>query len=250
MDLTSLNVVSWIAIVVLVVSAINGVRLGMVKTVFSTFTFIAALILAMAFSPKLNTTLQESVLYKAINERVEESLAGNPALTEESSDQNAVIEGLPLPEFIKNALTENNDESVYSVLGVDTFNHYISAYITRLILRVLAFLLVFIAAVIVLKLLCAILDAIAGLPVLDKLNAAGGLVFGLVNGMIILWILCSIAALFAGTSAGAALNKQISESVVLNIIYNKNLLLTLATGLKKSGLIESLQKIPELIPKN
>ncbi len=67
MDPTSLSVVSWIAIVVLAVSAINGVRLGMVKTVFSTFTFIAALILAAAFSPKLNTILQESALYKVIN---------------------------------------------------------------------------------------------------------------------------------------------------------------------------------------
>ena len=144
MDLTSMSVVSWIAIVVLVVSAINGVRLGMVRTVFSTFTFIAALILAAVFSPKLNTTLQESVLYKVVNERIEESLSGNPALTEENPNQNSVIESLPLPEFIRDALAENNDESVYSILGVDTFNHYLSAYITRLILRVLAFLLVFI----------------------------------------------------------------------------------------------------------
>lgn len=247
MDLASLSVVSWIAIVVLAVSAINGVRLGMVRTVFSTFTFIIALILAAAFSPKLNTTLQESALYKVINERVEETMAGNPSLKEENPDQNSVIEGLPLPEFIRDALTENNDEGVYAILGVDTFSHYLSAYITRLILRVLSFLLVFIAAVIILRLLCTVLDAVAGLPVLHTLNKAGGLIFGLINGMILLWIFCSIAALFAGTQAGAALNKQISESVVLNIIYNKNLLLTLAAGLKKSGLIESLQGIKDLL---
>lgn len=249
MDLAGINLVSWIAIVILAVCVINGVRFGMVRTVFSTFTFIAALILAAVFSPKLNTTLQESVLYKVINERIEETMAGNPALTEENPDQNSAIEGLPLPEFIKDALTENNDESIYSILGVDTFYHYISAYITRLILRVLAFLLVFIAAVIVLKLLCAVLDAIAGLPVLHTLNKAGGLFFGLINGMIILWILCSVAALFAGTKAGAVINKQISESVVLSIIYNKNLLLTLAAGLKKSGLIENLQQLPGLLPR-
>ena len=205
MDLAALSMVSWIAIVILVVCTINGVRLGMVRTVFSTFTFIAALILAAVFSPKLNTTLQESSIYKVVNEHVEEALAGNPALTQDNPDQNAVIESLPLPEFIRDALTENNDESVYSILGVDTFNHYLSAYITRLILRVLSFLLVFIAAVIVLKLLCAVLDAIAGLPVLHTMNKAGGFVFGFVNGMIILWILCSIAALFAGTQTGAAI---------------------------------------------
>ncbi len=249
MDLTSLSVVSWIAIVVLAVSAINGVRLGMVKTVFSTFTFIAALILAAVFSPKLNTTLQESVLYKVINERVEETMDGNPALTEDNPNQNSVIEGLPLPEFIRDALSENNDESVYSILGVDTFHHYLSAYITRLILRVLAFLLVFIAALVVLKLLCALLDSIAGLPVLHTLNKAGGLVFGFINGMIILWIFCSVAALFAGTKVGASINKQISESIVLNIIYNKNLLLSLAAGLRKSGLIEGLQQLPNLLPR-
>lgn len=241
MDLSSLSMVSWIAIIVLAVSAINGLRLGMVRTVFSTFTFIIALIIAAAFSPKLNTTLQESALYKVINERIEETMAGNPSLTEENPDQNSVIEGLPLPEFIRDALAENNDENVYSVLGVDTFRHYISAYISRLILRVLSFLLVFIAAIIILRLLCSVLDAVAGLPVLHTLNKAGGLLFGFINGMILLWIFCSIAALFAGTPAGAELNKQIGESAVLNMIYQKNLLLSLAAGLKKSGLIESLQ---------
>ena len=121
--------------------------------------------------------------------------------------------------------------------------------IVKVVLGSGAFLLVFIAGLIILKLLCALLDSIAGLPVLHTLNKAGGLVFGFINGMLILWIFCSIAALFAGTKAGAAINKQISESVVLNIIYNKNLLLSLAAGLRRSGLIEGLQQLPNLLPR-
>lgn len=243
MDLTALSLVSWIAIVVLAVCTINGIRLGMVRTVFSTFTFIAALVLAAVFSPKLNTTIQDSFLYNAVSQRVERALEGNPALKGEDRDENAVIENLPVPEFIRDALSENNDESVYQILGVDTFTHYLSAYIARLILRVLSFLLVFIAALILLRLLCAVLDAVAGLPVLHTLNKAGGLVFGFINGMIILWIFCSIAALFSGTDAGAAINRQINESIVLQTIYNKNLLLILAAGLKQVGLPAGLKSI-------
>ena len=243
MDLAEMNIVSWITLLILAVCTIRGLRMGMVRTVFSTFTFIAAMILAAVFSPRLDTVLQESPLYQTINVRVERTLEGNPELAGEGKEENLVIEKLPVPEFIRESLAENNDQSIYSLLGVDSFFHYISAYITRVILRVLAFLLVFFAAVIALRLLCAMLDAIAGLPVLHTLNRAGGLVFGFVNGMIILWILCSIAALFAGTEAGAELNRQINESVVLQTIYNKNLLLILAAGLKKIGLPQALESV-------
>jgi uncharacterized membrane protein required for colicin V production len=238
-----LSLVSWVAIVVLAVCTINGVRLGMVRTIFSTFSFIAALILAIIVSPKVNTTLQESFLYSSVNQRVERALEGNPALTGEETDENSVIDNLPVPEFIRDVLSENNDESVYQLLGVDTFHHYLSAYITRLILRVLSFLLVFLAAVILLRLLCAALDAIAGLPVLHTMNKAGGLLFGFINGMIILWILCSFAALFSGTEAGAVINRQINDSIVLQTIYNKNLLLILGAGLKKIGNLAGLKNM-------
>ena len=243
MHLADMNMVSWITLVILAVCTIRGLHMGMVRTVFSTFTFIAAMILAAFFSPRLNTVLQESPLYQTINVRVERTLEGSPELAAEGKEENLVIENLPVPEFIRESLAENNDQNIYSLLGVDTFFHYISAYITRVILRVLAFLLVFFAAVIALRLLCALLDSIAGLPVLHTLNRAGGLVFGFVNGMIILWILCSIAALFAGTEAGAELNRQINESLVLQTIYNKNLLLILAAGLKKIGLPQALESV-------
>ena len=53
------------------------------------------------------------------------------------------------------------------------------------------------------------------------------------------------------TSPSAEKTKNGKDNLISNkdIIYNKNLLLSLAAGLKKSGLIESLQQLPNLLPR-
>ena len=49
------------------------------------------------------------------------------------------IENAPMPEFIKDMLMDNNNESVYSSLGVSSFPQYVASYISRMALNILSF---------------------------------------------------------------------------------------------------------------
>lgn len=350
-----MNIVSWIAVIILLLSVINGYRRGFVNSVFSALSFVVAIIVALALSPKLSAQMMNSSFYETVNSGVESvmlgSVTGNSTdssssdasyagsygsssdassasgssssdassasgssssssgsdglfdlfnmvaadnreadqilpsdllqslfgsdegssaassaasavaeaagssvsssdvqdvlnssdassyagqaqdILDSSEGQEAVINSLPLPQYIKDALAANNSSTTYESLGVNAFTGYVSAYITRFIINVLAFILVFLLAFIALKLIQRALDLATRMPVLGAANRIGGLFFGLINGIFILWVIVSICSLLGGTGLANYINDGINNSSMLSVLYNNNFLLKFMTNL-------------------
>ena len=72
-----------------------------------------------------------------------------------------------------------------------------------------------------------ILGFIAFLPVLHGLNKTAGLLLGLVEGILFVWIFFFGVTVCAGTKTGMELLWMIADSSLLSWIYRKNLLLLL-----------------------
>ena len=51
-----MNILSWAALALLVIFAFNGLRLGLIMTVFSTFTMVVAIAVAVNISPYVSQT--------------------------------------------------------------------------------------------------------------------------------------------------------------------------------------------------
>ena len=77
------------------------------------------------------------------------------------------------------------------------------------------------------------LDMLSRIPVVHGLNKAGGFVFGLLNGVVYLWIAFIIVTIFSTTSWGQYIFAQINDSVILSFIYNNNYLLVLLANMGK-----------------
>jgi|GEM_PF-497017 len=283
-----MNVVSWIAIIILLLSALNGLRRGLVSTVFAAFSFIVAIIIAVALSPNVSSYLMGTSFYDTVNSGVEtalfssqdsstqsgssvsgsssgilgsgtqssasqgsilgssaqsSSILGSSAqssavqdlengLAADQGAQSEVISSLPLPEYIKDALSDNNNADIYESLGVNAFQGYVSTYIARMIVSGLSFILVFLAAFVILKIIGFALDLASRLPVLGALNRIGGLIFGLINGVFILWLICSAATLLGGTELAGYIYSGINGSRMLSFIYNNNFLLDLLANIR------------------
>ena len=238
-----MNIMAICAVLILLIYMIRGFHLGFVKTVFSTFGFIIAITLATNVTPSVSAALNSSPLYGIINEQVHNGLFGTeesePAGHDETyisdgdqsgltGSEEAIIESLPLPSFVKNSLILNNNQNVYDTLGISAFEDYVSAYITRLIIQALGYLIVFIIVTLFLKIVVTALDLIAKLPVLRTFNKAGGFIFGVVNGLVVLWIICIVLAMLSGTEIGQTAYAMINESAFLKIVYNSNPLLRIA----------------------
>lgn len=80
----------------------------------------------------------------------------------------------------------------------------------------------------VLKYVCAALDLISKLPIINELNKAAGILAGLFRGIFMIWLLFIVITVFREASWGTAALEMIGESRLLTKLYDGNLILRLA----------------------
>ena len=140
------------------------------------------------------------------------------------------IDGAAMPQFLKDQLIQNNNSTIYSELGADSFPQYVAKYISRLVLNLLSFLVTFLLAIIIVKALMFAVNIIGELPVLGLINHIGGGVLGLVLAVVIVWIGFLIMTLAYTTDVGTACFEMVEKSKILRFLYETNPLLIRLLG--------------------
>lgn len=228
-----MNWLEILVIVILVGYTFNGRRRGFIKTVFTLFSTIIALLLTMWISPMVNKELQKSdKIMNFVNSKVEKVVDFNKP-NDKTSEQMNFIDKLFLPGPIKNTLKENNTGDTYIAMAADSFNEYITGSISRIILNAAVFILVMLIVMIILGVVSRALDIISKLPIINGLNKTTGLLVGIIHGIVMVWIGFIILTMFSSTSIGKNMFLLISESQFLTVLYDNNLLLKYITDIGK-----------------
>lgn len=219
---------NWLLIIVLAIILVNawiGRRIGLIKIVFSLFSFIISLSLSTWISPQINGMLKKNeTFYNKVYDKVEEMLALEDR---ETSDQDEMIDKLPLPKSIKETLIENKEKQEENIKS------YIVTQVTGIVINVMAYILTFVIVFIALWVLSTALNIISKLPILNRINKISGLIVGGLQGLIVVWILFLLITVIGGSELGQTAFKQIEESAILSFIYDKNLLLNIVLGAVK-----------------
>lgn len=222
-----------IVVVILVVNALIGMKVGFIKTVFSLCSMIVALVLTLWISPYVNDAMKGNEKFvNYVGTKVEKILP----LVEDKADQKAketAIDKMALPESIKNALLENDNAKVYEDLAVNSFKDYLKSYITGIVINALAFIVTFIVLLVLLWVLCFALNIISKLPLLNQINKMGGLIAGVVHGLVVVWLLFVLITVFASSEWGQKAMEMIKDNQILSIIYNNNFILKFVTSASK-----------------
>lgn len=185
-----------------------------------------------AFREKIGSSILQTVGIDSI-EKDSEDFFGKSQYTL-PDEQRLIIEGLNLPNSVKEALITNNNHEIYQVLGVNAFADYISAYLSQAIIQSVCFILLFIIVFISVQIVVRWLDLIAKLPIINGINQLAGAVLGGVQGLLYLWIGCIVLSAFTSTPFGLAVMEQIEKSTWLYILYHNNFLSALMIGVAKS----------------
>lgn len=140
------------------------------------------------------------------------------------------IEMAELPEVFKSLLSDNNNDVIYEKLGVKTFAEYVGEFLSKLIIHIVAFLCTFLLVTIVLRAIIFALDIVSELPVLGFFNRLAGGVVGAAGGLIIIWLFFVMITLLYVTAFGREIYQVIQENAILNMLYENNPLMKLATN--------------------
>jgi len=211
---------NWLLIAVLAIIIINawiGKKIGFIKIVFSLFSFIITLLITTWISPKINGLLKNNeTFYQKTYQKVEKTLSLE---TKENSDQDEMINDLPLPKSIRENLIENKKKQEANIKS------YIVFQVTGIVINAIAFILTYVVVFVGLWIIGAAINIISKLPIIHQINKWAGFIVGGMQGLFIVWLLLLLLTVFGGSELSQSAFKQIEESKFLSFIYNKNFIL-------------------------
>jgi len=207
---------------VLVLCAFIGYRRGLVRTLYRFVSFILALILASRLYPIVSGALRGSFVFDFIRDRIagatnfEEAFRENvpaPDISEAIRNNN-IIEALPLPQPIRDALHNSNTPDMFELLRVSTIEDFITGFFANIIINVLSLIIVFLLVLIILHFAGKALGIVDKIPIIKSFNRAGGLAAGALIGGIIVWLMLFVVIMFFSTGASDFLYGLIDGSAL------------------------------------
>ena len=118
---------------------------------------------------------------------------------------------------LSNAVNQTQNEVVHETAGA----------MAEKVINLIVFIGIFTAVRVALFALTFIADAITSLPILKQLDDAGGILYGLVKGLLIIYAVLAIVNLIVTFTSSVAISDVISSSHITKFFYNNNLLLNI-----------------------
>jgi len=199
---------------------------GFVRACLGLLPAVGAIAGAYFIYPHLSKFLRGSFVYTKIMDSVQSKL-GLETILDNSiySTQSDIINSLNAPEFLKDALINNNNSVVYDILDVSGIEEYISGYIANISVNILSMVTAFLAFFIIIKLLIRALDVVSDLPVLSFFNKSCGFAVGILKGTVFIWITGIVLTFFYYNETFAKFFELLSDSKLALFMYENNFLL-------------------------
>lgn len=214
-----------VVLAVILGCAVAAWRKGFLRAAFGFLPMLAALVGTHIASPFVGKFLRETALFDSLSGSIRDSMGLDTAIKEGTMQtQTEIIEAMPLPDFLKEALLENNNPVIYQLLDVDSLKEYIAGFLANVCLNilsvVLAFLLIYIAVTVVLH----ALHLFSKLPVLSFFNRFMGFLIGGMKGVFFVWLGFVVLTFFQCRADLDGLFLAMEKTYVANILYENNIL--------------------------
>ena len=195
-----------IIIAIIALFTFIGYKKGLIKVAFGLVSFVLALVISVIlYKPVSNFIINYTSIDNTIESVVEERLS-SPDTTDEE--------------------TQNIVSNYYSNIK-SASTSVIANGISKTIINVGCMIIVFIITKLILLFFKFSGDLIAKLPLIKQINHAGGFIYGLLKGFIIIYILLALVALISPIINIDNILEIINKSIITNIMYNNNIIFIL-----------------------
>lgn len=208
-----------IAIIAIIgLSVFMGYKKGLIGVAFKILSFLIAIVLAFVLSkPVTNYIIENTQFDDNLQTTIEQQLSAKDSentVEKEENDMPDIITDY-ISKQIKEVTTEAQNEVAVLV----------STNLTQAIVNAICFITIFIVARIALFFLKFLAEAIAEIPLIKQFNKLGGVLYGVLKGFFIVYLILAIVSVLAPIINVNSLLEMINTSLLANILYNNNLLL-------------------------
>lgn len=217
-----------IVLAVILGCGIAAWRKGFIRAAFGFLPMVAALMGTKLMSPYISRFLRGTAFFDSMAESIGEAMGLEQMISESAMQtQTEIIQGMRLPDFLKNALLENNNPVIYQLLDVEKLQDYIAGYLANICLNVVSVILAFVLLYAAVAVVLHALHLFSKLPVLHFFNHAAGFLIGSAKGVFFIWIGCIVLTFFQCSAKFEGFFAMLSASTAAGFLYENNILLYL-----------------------
>lgn len=206
------------AVVAIYVIAITFFRTkGFLKASETVISLVLTFCLMSSVLPIFQKIITESKIGETIHTHVSNAYGGGE---KEETGKTGVV----LPDFMQNSLQKQLD-------NIDKAKNDAIAAAAEgtagIIIQVISAILLFILIKIGIFLLFRVLEVFFRLKLLNFVNRTLGIVLGIINATVIVYVLCALAAVFVPAENLAVLKTAMDKTFIAGFFYNNNMLINL-----------------------
>ena len=188
-----------------------GYRRGLTGSLLKILSFVLAIVIAfILFKPVSNLVINHTKWDDSLKTSIEQFITEKTSTPEEKSS---------LPQVIVDYIDETMAQSVNEAKEVAIENTAQS--VTNLIVNAGVWIAVFILLIFI-KFITAL---IAKLPVIKQFDKLGGILYGILEAFVILYVLLAIISFIAPMINNAEFIDALNKSFIGSMLYNNNILL-------------------------
>lgn len=192
---------------------------GFMKSSYTIISLILTVVLMYALKTPFESYIARSELGETIAHNLTYHISENMAAETPEADAS-----LGLPKFLQVKIQGQLDAAGQATSGFVADASAAAAHsIIQIIAVVLLFLLIRIGVFILLK----VLDAVFKLPVLNFVNKTAGVLMGIINALLIVYLLCAAVTFLVPAENLGALDRAMHKTYIAGIFYNNNILMEL-----------------------
>ena len=217
-------IVDLIIVGIIALCAILGYFRGLTKSLLKIVSFVLALVIAFVlFKPISLLIINHTQIDDNIQKAIEEKMVGFVDQTSGNVEE-AMRENSSMPEvmtkYIQEAVAENKGNTEEAAKQA-------AKSVADIIINAGTWILVFILARVILIFAKSILELIVKLPVIKQMDKIGGVFYGILEGLIIIYVAFAILSFVSPMFDSAEVLSAVNKAAIGGQIYNNNIILKL-----------------------
>lgn len=209
-------IVDLILIGILLVFIFAGYKKGLTGSLLKLISFALSIVIAFVlYKPVSNIIINNTQINENIKSAIINNFSENKNSEEQNKIQNSILNNVN--KEIENATTE----------AKNTIVEQSAERISTTIINLGCAIIVFLIAKVILWVISFFIKGVASLPIIKQIDKLGGIAYGVVEGLIIIYAVLAIISFASLVWTDSTMIQAINKSVLGNNLYNNNILINL-----------------------
>lgn len=218
-------IIDIIIIAVIALCTFLGYKKGLIKLAVGILGFFLAIIIALVlYTPISNFIINNTNVKDNIKNAISDTVKSYVIKEESAEGEEKQRESKVMVTYIDGIVAKQKE---MIVTGEKELIDTVSDNVAVNIIRIGVALAVFIISKLILIFINVFADLIGKLPIIKQFNKAGGTIYGVIQGILIVYIVFAVISLIAPMLNNTDFLEQINNSLIGNMVYNNNIILKL-----------------------